>query len=217
MLKETIFYKLLGTIGVVFGPLLFMPLPSILFPPPYETPAENFRALAGADSGGIMIPLLMQLLGAALIVPGALGMVHLLLSRRRVILPGHIGGGLAVLGAFSAMVMLGIEMAQNFLLLQGRDKEAMISLALALNESAVFGIFLFTALIGIFLGLLILVISLTVARFIPVWLPAMFLLPLAIGLLPLQIQFAGLANAAALAAPFVWIGWLMIQRKEEYI
>jgi hypothetical protein len=211
------FYKLLGTIGVIFGPLLFMPLPSILFPPPYETPAENFRALAGADSGGIMIPLSMQLLGAALIVPGALGMVHLLLIRRRAVLLGHIGGSLAVLGAFSAMVILGMEMAQQFLLVQGPDKEAMISLALELNESAVFGIFLFTALIGIFLGLLILVISLTVARFIPVWLPAMFLLPLAIGLLPLQSQLAGLANAAAIATPFVCIGWLMTQRRGEYI
>jgi hypothetical protein len=113
--------------------------------------------------------------------------------------------------------MLGIEMAQSFLLVQGPNKEAMISLALELNQSAIFGIFLFTALIGIFLGLLILVISLVAARFIPVWLPAMFLLPLAIGLLPLQSPLVGFASSAILAAPFVCIGWLMTQRREEYI
>ncbi len=212
MSKATGFYRWLAVFGVASWALFFFLLPSTLYPNDYETAEEQFQALAAnpEDRHGYNA-LSLQVIGAVLIIPGVLGMVHVLLLKRRSVILGHLGAALALAGALAVLVAIGIEFAQLFLFSQEIDGQQKVNLALALNNSSLMGVFLGTGLLGIFGGKLLLLISFLWARVIPIWAVLPFALPFLIGLLPLSPAIANLIGGIGVLIPFLWMAWSMLR------
>jgi hypothetical protein len=205
-------HGLMAALGLTLGPLCFLVLPVLMEPGSYETPAAALAAAAEQPALLVYGALLVQLLGAVLILPAIGGIVHVLRRRQRAVRLGYVSGGLALLGAFSAMTLIGMELAQARILEVGEDQRAMVDLALAIQDGAVFGTFLITALLGLFGGVVGFLVSLWRARVVPVWTLASFAVPVAVGLLPLPGELGQPLVALALMVPFVWASWLLLRR-----
>jgi hypothetical protein len=198
-------YRLLAAVAVTSGPLFFLVLPALLFPQPHETPAENLAAYAEEAAARQYIPLLLQLVGAVWLVAVALGILHVLLQRRRAIAVGYAGAAALLIGAFSAMTAIGMELAQIRVVHLDEDTAAMVDVALAIQEGAVFGTFLFATLLGVFLGMLVLAAGLWQAGVIPPWPLLLFLVPIAVAFLPLPGRGNEIGALVVLLVPLLWI------------
>ncbi len=209
-------YRGLAVAGVAFWALFFFLLPSSLYPNDYQTAEEQFQAYAANPEDTLAYNALsLQVTGAVLIIPGVLGMVNILLKTRRGVLLGHIGAALALAGALAALVAIGIEFAQLFIFSQGIDGQTKINLALALNSSSLMALFLGTGLLGIFGGMLVLLISFLWARVIPIWAILPFSLPFLASLLPLAPSISNLIGGAGILIPFLWVAWRMLRAPAE--
>jgi hypothetical protein len=202
-------YRLLAAVALTAGPLFFLVLPGVFFPQPHETPAESLAAQAEDAAARQYVPLLLQLAGAVWFVPAALGVAHVLLQRRRAIVVGLVGAAALLLGAFSAMTVLGMELAQTRVLHLDEDATAMVGVALAIQEGAVFGVFLLATLLGVFLGMLVLTAALWRAGVIPPWPLLFFLAPVVVAFLPLPGRGNEIGALLVLLVPLLWISWAL--------
>jgi hypothetical protein len=206
----------LAAVAVVLGPLFLFVLPGLFIARPAEDAAAQFTAIAEDPSSLDMIGFLSQVLGASLLVPAVIGMVYLLIVRRRGNILGHVAGALALIGALSILVAVGIEIAQTHLLTHGDNTPDMVELALSINESTVFVSFLLTGLLGVFVGSLLLIIALWRARFVPLWILGLFVVPIVIAI-ALPGRLGEIAGFVAFLVPFGWISWLMLAKPERGI
>jgi hypothetical protein len=199
-------YSRSATIALVVGPLCLFVLPTLWSPGVYEEAAEHLAATADDTARGYWL-LTLQLIGATLIVPAAIGIMRLLEGRSRGVRLGHAAGLLTLLGSFSVMVVLGMEYAQVVVLEVGTDVEEAVWVALGIQEGTAFGLFLIGGLFGVFVGVLGLVVALWRARIVPVRMLALFALPVGISFLPLSGAAGELAVVFALILPLAAVGW----------
>ncbi|MBA2715278.1 MAG: hypothetical protein H0U55_17230 [Rubrobacteraceae bacterium] len=129
-----------------------------------------------AENPGIwQLAVLLSLLAAILFVPAVLGMIHLL--RGRGVVLGHIGGGLALIGALglaghAALLSAFGEISKAGTAL-GLDPGLMVKITERMEESIIGAIIvLLMWLLGLFFGLILLSIGLYRARFVPIWVVA---------------------------------------------
>lgn len=200
--------------GVLLAPLLVLVLPQLVFATDYSSAEEQFRAIANGRTmyGGLLI----QIAGAICLVPAVLGTAGVVLRRGRGTTLGLIGVVIGLGVTFAMLLVLGIELAQHFIASVGRDKEAAIALALALNEWPVFGALLITALIGLFLTLLISALALWRACVVPVVVPALFLLPLLVVFIPLPGLAAVVVPTLCLLVPCLWMSVQLARTGEAH-
>jgi hypothetical protein len=210
-------YRIVAALGVTLGPMFIFVLPTFLDPHPYESPAEGLAAMADTPAAVVYGGFALQLLGAVFVVPAVFGIVYVLLRRRKAVRLGHVGAGLALIGSFSAMATIGMELAQARVLYVGEDRQAMVDLAVAIQSGAVFGSLLFATLVGLFVGMSLLVVCLWRAGVVPVWPLAWFVVPIALGLAPLPGGLTAVLVPITLLVPFVWISWAMLRTSEAPI
>lgn len=212
MSKLTWFHRWLAAIGIVAGPFLILVLGELLKVADYESAEVQFRAIATQPTGMEYAWLLMQVLGAILLIPAAIGIMRIVMQRRRGLTLGYLGGAFMLLAALGGLVALGMELAQFFALINGADKDAMVQLALAINAWPLFGAFLMAFLAGFPIGLLLAIIAFMRTRLLPVWALALLLVPVVAGLLPLPGGLgADLALVSLMALP-IWMAWAMLRR-----
>lgn len=96
------------------------------------------------------------MLGSVFFVAAALGIGHELLRRGRAVVLVLVAAAVTLVGAFSALPLLGMELAQVRVLHVGEDTAAMVDLAVAIQEGALFETLLTLALLGLFAGTLLL-------------------------------------------------------------
>jgi hypothetical protein len=118
---------------------------------------------------------------------------------------------MVILGALAALVAIGLELGQMFILVNHPDHEAMVRLALAINTWPTFSLFLMAALVGVFTGLLILGICLWRARFLPIGLFGFLLAAIGVGFIPFPGQFKEIVTTLFIQIPFLWIGWSLLR------
>lgn len=111
----------------------------------------------------------LNLISFFLFMLAVLGIVHLL--RHRGVVLGHVGGGLALLGAFFHGAIIGYALVEVPLVESGGARARMVEFANGMYESAAFMMILFPFL-SFFVGWILLAIALWRARVAPLWVTA---------------------------------------------
>ncbi len=206
--REAIVARWLYAAGIALGPLLFFVLPATLFPSNHETAEAMFAA--AVEQPARYTPLFLQIVGALFWILGAIGVRDLLRHQNKGRW-GQTGAILVFLGAFSAFPLIGIELAQMFIVASGTDSAEAVRLAVALNNWATFGLLLATTLLGLLVGTLLQVIGLVRSRIIPAWSLLFFAMPLVSNLIPLPVTAGSLLGSLGVLIPLVWVGVRMLQ------
>lgn len=211
-MPENRLYRTFVFCGVSLWALFIFLIPSSMMPSDFESAEEQFTwAASNVSSAAATNAFSLQILGAVLVIPAAMGIVYCLQQQKRGVLLGQIGAGIALLGSIGCLVVLGMELAQFFVLFYEADQALMIELALAINNSAIFGLFLGVGLGGVFLGNTLLVISLLWARVIRWWALLFLLLPVVFGMLPIPAFAADVLSNLTVVALFAWIALSMLR------
>ena len=176
-----------------------------------ENPLDTGRQLAiiAENPGTWQLAVLLGLLAAILFVPAVLGMIHLL--RGRGVVLGHIGGGLALIGALGyaghqALLSAFGEVAKAGPAL-GLDLGLMVKITERMEDSIVGAIIvLLMWLLGLLLGLILLSVGLYRARFVPIWVVACPTLAFASAFLPVTSDLSKFASVGFLVIGLGTIG-----------
>jgi hypothetical protein len=197
----------LAAAGLVGVPLLVLVLPALLsWGADHATPEEQFTAMAGAPA--TYGPLFLQAAGAVCLLAASLGVLGVVLARGRGIVLGWLTLVLGAVSTCALLLALGAEMAVATILGNATDVGAAVATALTVNSSTVFVSFLWTGLAGVFLVLPLAALALWRSGVVPVVVAVLFLLPVAIGFVPLPSEVANLAPSLALLLP---TGWMAIR------
>jgi hypothetical protein len=199
--------------GVLLAPLLVFVLPPLVLPGGDSVNAEEQTRLF-AEQGFPFQGLAMQITGAVLLVPAVLGIAGIVQHRRRGLVLGVIGLAIGMISAFALLLALGFELGMAFVLTNEADKDVAIGLGLAMGRWWVFGTLLGLGLSGFFLALPILALGLWRSRVIPLVVPALFLLPLLVSLVPMPPMAATLVPSLGFMVPCGWIAVQVFRRAE---
>lgn len=163
---------------------------------------REFASVA-AHPGGWTAGALLEMVAWILLIPGAIGIMHLLRGRGATL--GNIGGVFTVLGMMgfvggTVVTLFEVAMAQQ------PDRSAMITLYKAAMNSPIliFVLFIFTGLLGI----LLLVIGLYRARLAPIWMIALPLVAIALDFVG-EGKVYGITEDAILGFALIYIGRLI--------
>lgn len=198
-----------GAVGITLAPLGLFVIPNIMYPEPYETAEEQMRAMTEGAGGGYPA-LLAQLGGAVFLLVAALGTGGYTITRGRGRTLGAIGLIVGVISAMVLLVVLGFELAMLTVLLSSTDREAAIALNLTLSTGPGYIVILLAGLVGFFLTLPLLACALWRSRVVPIVVPLLFVLPIAIGFVPLPFDTT-LTAGLLLLAPCVWMAVQLIR------
>ena len=140
---------------------------------------EELTAIS-EHTGRWLVGEFLNLITFFLFILAVLGILHLL--RHRSVVLGHVGGGLALLGAFFHGVIIGFALVEVPLVESGGARGRMIEFANGMYESTAFMMILFPFL-AFFAGWILLAVALWRARVAPLWVAA------ALGVAPLSEFF----------------------------
>ncbi len=144
-------------------------LMSALITPRFTGGMGEELAAISEHTGRWLVGEALNLITFFLFMLAALGTLHLL--RHRSVVLGHMGGGLALLGAFFHGAIIGFALVEVPLVASGGSRDQMIEFANQMYESAAFMIILFPFL-SFFVGWILLAIALWRARVAPLWVAA---------------------------------------------
>jgi hypothetical protein len=168
-----------------------------------DTTAAYLTALAENPARAQASAVLLYF-GYLLMAVGVFGMMHLL--RRRAVVLGHVAGALAVWDWVSLPGMLSVDF-YDLSLAAHADRGA----AIGISDRAVMGV---PVLLGI-LGLVLLVVALWRAGFVPAWVPAVLLVGTAASFVgpPTAVYFT--VGTAAWLASLGYVGVKMLGMSDE--
>ncbi len=175
-----------------------------------DTTAAYLNALADNPARAQASAVLLYF-GYLLMAVGVFGMMHLL--RRRAVVLGHVAGALAVWGWVSLPGMLSVDF-YDLSLAAHADREAAIGIsdrAGGYVGSAVMGV---PVLLGI-LGLVLLVVALWRAGFVPAWVPAVLFVGTAASFVGTPGAFSFTVGASAWLASLGYVGLKMLGMSDE--
>jgi hypothetical protein len=144
-------------------------LMSALITPRFTGGMGEELAAISEHTGRWLVGEALNLITFFLFMLAALGTLHLL--RHRSVVLGHMGGGLALLGAFFHGAIIGFALVEVPLVESGGARDRMVEFANGIYESTAFTMILFPFL-SFFVGWLLLAIALWRARVAPIWVSA---------------------------------------------
>jgi hypothetical protein len=207
------FRRTLTGLSLIGAPLVFL-VSLGAFPDLPDDPTAMLAAIA-ANHERTMVAALLLMLSSVLFLPAFVGLIHLL--RDRGVVLGHLGGGLALLGALGH-----IGRATHFLVYVqmttgGADQAQMVALMNRIQgDSALLPIML--SLGGFDIGLLLLGIGLWRARVRPRWAVAGVVLAIVLFIIGVIISGGGtiivLVVLAGLAISLGAIGWSVLRMSD---
>ena len=204
----------LGALAVTLAPLLVLALPPLITSgADYSSAEEQYRALANGRFP--YESLWLQITGAVLLVPAVQGIAGTVFNRRRGVNLSLVGLLIGMVAAFALLLLLGLELGQAFILSNGSDKETVVAMALAMSRWPIFTALLAIGFAGFFLALPILALALWRSRVVPIVVPALFLVPVLIGFVPLPATAANLFPSFGLLLPCLWITVQLLRRPQR--
>ncbi len=126
------FRKTVAGIGMVAAPLLF--LASTIVSPRLESEEGAQLAVVAGEMDAWFASSVLGLLSLVLLVPAILGLMHMLRERESGL--GHVGGGLALLGAMLTMGATAISFVVWQMAATGADQAEMADLYARLHDTA---------------------------------------------------------------------------------
>ncbi len=178
-----------------------------------DTPPAELYGIAAASGDAMLLSGLVFMLSAALTVPAASGMMHLLRGRGATL--GHLGGTFVLLGALGHMGY-GTWQVMLSRVPQERDRTAMIDY---LERTSVITAVLLPLLICIIVGLLLLAVGLRRAGRIPLWVLlaviGLGVVDLAISSIELDSKIVPVLVWTLATVPLARIGVLVLSMSDE--
>jgi hypothetical protein len=205
------FGRTFAGIALIAAPLLF--LVGTVLDPAWAGETEEYLNEVAADRGLYLLAGILNLLGALLLIPGLLGVIHLL-RRRRVTL-GQIGAALIMLGAVAISSTYVISVFEIVGTGDEFDREQIVALLDDTEESGeaapVFAMFL----LGLVLGSILLAIGLWRQRAVPIWVPIALVLGSLAGFVAGDSQVSSLVTSALLAVALIAIGLRILSVSDD--
>ncbi len=145
-------------------------LVSAVITPQFTGDIGDELASISEHTGRWLIGQLLNLISFFLFMLAALGIVHLV--RDRLVVLGHVGGGLVLVGAFFHGAIIGFALVEVPLVESGGARDQMIEFANQMYDHIAFTMILLPFL-SFFLGWILLAVALRRARAAPLWVVAM--------------------------------------------
>jgi uncharacterized protein DUF4386 len=196
------FGRTFAGIALIAAPVLFLVATAI--DPAWADDTEEYLSEVAADRGLYLLAGILNLLGALLLIPGLLGVIHLL--RRRRVTVGQIGAALVMIGAVAiagTYVISAIEVVGTG---DEFDRTEVVRLLDEAEESGEAAPIFVMFLLGLVLGSILLAIGLWRQKAVPVWVPILLVLSSVAGFVGGDTQAASLVSSAILAAALIAIG-----------
>jgi uncharacterized membrane protein len=180
------FRKTVAGACMILAPACFVA--SAIVAPSSDNNATAIINATAAHQDRFYISTVLLIVGAVLLLPALLGLMHLL--RERQVAVGHVGGALALVGNLMLMLVAGISLVQ-WQMVRGGGRGDMIALFHRLTHTTETQVFFFLIL-GLTVGLVVLAYGLYRAHAVN-WATAM---ALAVGAVVLQVAaFVGNTSA----------------------
>jgi Domain of unknown function (DUF4386) len=196
------FGRTLAGIALIAAPLLFL-LGSAI-DPAWAEDTDEYLSEVAADKGLYLLAGILNLVGALLLIPGLLGVIHLL-RRRRVTL-GQVGAALVMVGAVAIASTYAISVIEIVGTGDEFDRGQVVSLLDEAEESGEAAPIFVMFLLGLVLGSILLAIGLWRQKAVPVWVPIVLVLSSVAGFVAGDSQASSLISSAILAAALIAIG-----------
>jgi Domain of unknown function (DUF4386) len=202
------FRRTAAGLALIVAPVLFI-IADAISPAWSDDTAEYLAEVADA-SGAYGVHGLLYVIAFTLMVPGVIGIVHLI--RRRGVTLAHLGGALAVLGlgAFPALAATSIVDAIAVDAIARADHVALID---AFEDEAVAIVLLLVVLIPALLSLILIGAALWRSGLAPAWVGV--LLIVAALLTPVGAQISTLVADALLLAGLGFVGVRMLRMDDD--
>jgi hypothetical protein len=149
------FRKTVAGACMILAPALFV-VSAILAPSSKNNAGAILDAVAG-NPDRFYQSAVVGIVATVLLVPALLGLMHML--REKQVALGHVGGGLALLGALAAMLFWGVALMQWQMVRGGADRGQMTSLLDRFMHTTGTQVFLFFGL-ALTIGLVVLALGL---------------------------------------------------------
>lgn len=202
------FSRTFAALSLVVGPLLLLVSVAVspAFTVAFEEPAAFLDAVAGGR-GAHLATAVLFLAGSLILVPGALGTMHLL--RGRGVTLGYLGGALVVIGAVASAAFYVINVVTLEMTDRAAEAEQMAALLERIEEGTAGTILLVVFSAGTVLGILLLALALILRRVVPIWSPIALVLAVVVGFFPdnnaaSAIEFALVLLGTTALARRIW-------------
>lgn len=172
-----------------------------------STPDDAERALAVIDGheSRWLLANVMGLLAAALFVPVVTALMRLPRERGHVL--GRIGGVLGMLGIAGYAAHTGAFVVIEVLAEQRSDRPAMARVLTAMDGSPAMGIVLAFFLVGLYLGLVLLMVGAARARAVPTWTATCVTAAVVLAMAPLGVDASAYVAEALVVVGLGGAGW----------
>jgi hypothetical protein len=205
------FGRTFAGIALIAASVLF--LLSTAIDPAWADDTEEYLNEVAADKGLYLLAGILNLIAALLLIPGLVGVIHLLRCRRVTL--GQIGAALVMIGAVaiaSTYVISAIEVigtGDEF------DRAEVVRLLDDAEESGEAAPIFVMFLLGLVLGSILLAIGLWRQKAVPIWVPILLVLSSVAGFVGGDSQTASLVSGAILAAALIAIGLKILSVSED--
>jgi hypothetical protein len=205
------FGRTLAGIALIAAPLLFL-LGSAI-DPAWAEDTDEYLSEVAADKGLYLLAGILNLVGALLLIPGLLGVIHLL--RRRRVTVGQIGAALVMIGAVAIASTYVINVIEIVGTGDEFDRGQLVSLLDETEESGEAAPVFVMFLLGLVLGSILLAIGLWRQKAVPVWVPIVLVLSSVSGFVAGDNQVSSLITSAILAVALIAIGMRILAVSDD--
>jgi len=207
------FRRTLTGLSLIAAPLVLL-VTFVALPDLPDDPTAMLAAIA-ANRERTMVAALLLMLSSVLFLPAFVGLIHLL--RDRGVVLGHLGGGLALLGALGHVARATYFLVFVHMATGGADRAQMVVLMNRIQGDPAW-LPINLTLAGFDIGLLLLGIGLWRARVVPRWAAAGIVLAIVLIIIGVVIIDGGpiivLVVLAGLAISLGAIGWTVLRMSD---
>jgi hypothetical protein len=207
------FRRTLTGLSLIAAPLVYL-VAIVALPDLPDDPTAMLAAIA-ANRERTVVAALLLMLSSVLFLPAFVGLIHLL--RDRGVVLGHLGGGLALLGALGHIAVATHWLVYVQMTMGGADQTQMVALMNRIEGDPAW-LPITPTLAGIDIGFLLLGIGLWRARVVPRWAAAGIVLAIVLFIIGVVIIDGGtiivVVVLAGLAISLGAIGWTVLRMSD---
>jgi hypothetical protein len=206
------FRRTAAGLALIVGPLLLLVSGALTTTGGGDSTAEYVAKVADRRDAE-ETSAVFAILGFAILIPGILGALNLL--RGRGVVLGHLGATLAVLGLVCFSALLASSFYDVAATARGADTQAYVDISERLEDRAGPIIIVAVALLGTFIGFILLAAAFLRARTVPVWVGPALIVGIVVAASFDSSRAMQIIGSLLLLAAFGTVGLRLLQQSDE--
>jgi hypothetical protein len=206
------FRRTAAGLALIVGPLLLLGNGAITTLGGGDNTADYVAEVA-KNRNAEEISAVLGILGFTILIPGIVGALNLL--RGRGVVLGHIGGALAIMGLACFNVLMASSFYDVAATEPGADTAAWVDISERLEDLAGPIIIAAIALLGTFIGFILLAIAFFRARTVPVWVGPAIIVAMVLIFASEDSRVLSVLSSAVLLAAFGAVGLQLLRQSDE--